>query len=625
MLAARESGANATTQGVSAVLPLSGHPGSVAAGAEALWIPYSDTHIPVRDLPLLHLDLASDNTVGLPIYEGGEIRYLTHVGAELIGTVELAGGRGSGPSAVVALDWRKGQQLGRRQFDGLLGPLVRTGNDLWVLRLRPAALLRLDARTLAPTALPLSLAGGRAGGLAAGDGRVWVTLPDAGEVARIDTSTRSITRAQVGGAPAAVAVAAGIVWVVDPGRGELLRLRPDTLDPIGEPLHLGGRPSSVAATRLTLFVGDAARGTVRRIDLRTGSPIGSPVRVASPSGAEPPLALTPAGNSVWASSFAATKLTRVSERLTTPLRAVPVSEAVRKPAANVLPIPAAGTVVAKLKVPPQGGPVAVGEGAVWALSNVASTLLRIDPTRNTIVAKIPMPPGEDAAAGDGAVWITHPDEHAVSRIDPETNAVSATIPVRGRPAGIALSPGAVWVANPDGPSVDRIDPATNRVVATIPVGRDKLYADHMSLTVRGDAVWVASPTGKRLMRVDRRTNTVTKVATLDFFPCGQLVVAAGSVWSAGADCTDVVERVDSRSGRRMAELWEPHAVGVARGFGSIWVAAADTQNVERIEPRTARVFARVHVGGFPIRLGVGFGSIWVNDDRGRILRIEPTS
>ena len=27
----------------------------------------------------------------------------------------------------------------------------------------------------------------------------------------------------------------------------------------------------------------------------------------------------------------------------------------------------------------------------------------------------------------------------------------------------------------------------------------------------------------------------------------------------------------------------------------------------------------------PVRLGVGFGSIWVNDDNGRVLRIQPTS
>jgi hypothetical protein len=33
--------------------------------------------------------------------------------------------------------------------------------------------------------------------------------------------------------------------------------------------------------------------------------------------------------------------------------------------------------------------------------------------------------------------------------------------------------------------------------------------------------------------------------------------------------------------------------------------------------------ARLPVGGNPVRLAVGFGSVWVNDDNGRVLRIQP--
>jgi streptogramin lyase len=147
----------------------------------------------------------------------------------------------------------------------------------------------------------------------------------------------------------------------------------------------------------------------------------------------------------------------------------------------------------------------------------------------------------------------------------------------------------------------------------------------MSLTTSGGAVWVAIPTGKRIVRIDQRTNEVTAVVKLDFLPCGFIAVAAGSVWSAGADCTSVVARIDPRTRLQTAELTEPHAVGVVRGYGSVWVAALESGNVERIDPRTARVVARAHVGGWPVRLAVGFGSIWVNDDKGRLLRIQPSS
>jgi hypothetical protein len=44
--------------------------------------------------------------------------------------------------------------------------------------------------------------------------------------------------------------------------------------------------------------------------------------------------------------------------------------------------------------------------------------------------------------------------------------------------------------------------------------------------------------------------------------------------------------------------------------------------VDQIDPRTGRLVARLPVGGIPVRLGVGFGSVWVNDDAGRVLRIE---
>jgi hypothetical protein len=68
---------------------------------------------------------------------------------------------------------------------------------------------------------------------------------------------------------------------------------------------------------------------------------------------------------------------------------------------------------------------------------------------------------------------------------------------------------------------------------------------------------------------------------------------------------------------------EPHPVGVGLGFGSVWVAVLDSANVDRIDPRTGRVIAWLPVGGKPIVLAVGFGAVWVNDDDGRVLRIEP--
>jgi len=65
---------------------------------------------------------------------------------------------------------------------------------------------------------------------------------------------------------------------------------------------------------------------------------------------------------------------------------------------------------------------------------------------------------------------------------------------------------------------------------------------------------------------------------------------------------------------------------VVGSFGNNSVLRYDEQTgafVDQIDPHTGRLSARLHVDGVPVRLAVGFGSIWVNDDNGRVLRIQP--
>ena len=294
-------------------------------------------------------------------------------------------------------------------------------------------------------------------------------------------------------------------------------------------------------------------------------------------------------------------------------------------------LPEGGNVVARIRVgravPPvrAGGPLAVGEGAVWAMSNSQATLMRIDPARNAVVARIKVAyPPETVAAGYGGVWLSNPSDDTVTRIDPSTNKVTATVHVGPSPEGIAVSPGAVWVATAGGPSVSRIDPATNRVVATIPVGPKRACcAEHMSVIASPRAVWVAVPYGKRLVRIDPATNRVVAPAALDYEPCGYLAADRTGVWSSGCG-PGVVARVDARTNElTAARVPEVQPAGLDVAFGSVWVADHGSGNVDQIDPRTGRLVARLHVSGLIVRLGAAFGSIWVNDDFGRVLRIKP--
>jgi YVTN family beta-propeller protein len=629
VLARHGSGENATTRGVTATLRVPGHPGSVAAGRDALWLALADTRRPVRDRPLLRLDLAS-GAVEKQILVGGEASYLAHAGNRLLASVEHVGSTGSGPSLIVGLDWRTGRVVVRRQFPGAVGPLAESGQDLWALQVRPAALLRLDPRKLLPKAAALSLSDGQALGLAVGGGYVWATASDAGEVLRIDPASRSVTRASVGGFPVGIAVVAGSVWFVDREHAEIGRLDARTLERVGKPIRVRGEPAWLARAGRYLFVGDAISGTVTRIDTRSGKAVGPPIRVAAPAKAAPALAVSPAENSVWVSSFAASTLTRVSAASSASAPRAVVASSGETPATNTRVLPPGGKVVARIRLgrgaPPPlgGGAMTVGEGAVWAMSDAESTLMRIDPTRNAVVARIKVSPPEATAAGDGAVWLAYPSTNTVSRIDPATNKVMARIHVGPQPAGLALAPGAVWVANAGGPSVSRIDPRTNRVVATIRVGpKLACCSQHVSLTAAPGAVWVAVPNANRIVRIDPATNSVIATVKLPYSPCAFLVANKAGLWSAGGICADVVGRIGPAMKKLTAKLAEPHPVGLVLAFGSVWVAVLDSANVDQIDPQTGRLVARLHVGGTPVRLAVGFGSVWVNDDNGRVLRIQP--
>jgi YVTN family beta-propeller protein len=624
LLATRGTGDHATTRGVAVTLRVPDHPGSVAAGPDALWFALADAQPPIRDRPLLRLDLAS-GAIQRSLLMGGQTRYLLHDGNRLLVSTEHVGGDGSGPSVVTALDWRSGRVLVRRRFPGPIGSLARAGEDVWALQVRPGTLLRLDPVTLAPTAAPLRLSNGRALGLAAGLGYIWATVTDTGDIVRVDPARRTIKRVHVGGSPLGIVVAGGSVWVADSERGEVVRRESQTLGTVGQPIHVGADPAGMETAGRYLFVGDANGGTVTRIDFVSGKRTGSPIRIAEAATDAPAFAFAPSGRSVWVSSFASNTLTRISATPSAaPARAVTASSSV-PPSKAALALPRAGKVVAEIPVPPGGGAITAGEGAVWAVSDATSTLMRIDPVTNRVVKEIKIDSVGDAVAGHGAVWLSHPDEDTVSRIDARTTKVSATIHVGWRPAGVAISPDAVWVANAYVPSVSRIDPATNRVVATIKVGPALVCcADHMGLIAAAGSVWVAVPMGNRIVRIDQATNEVTEIVKLPYSPCAYMAAVESALWSAGGICADLVARIDPRTKKLTAKQYEPHPVGVAFAFGRVWVAVLDSGNVDQIDPRTGRVAARLPVGGKPVRLVVGFGSIWINDDKGRVLRISPS-
>jgi DNA-binding beta-propeller fold protein YncE len=615
VLATRDTGVRTTTTGIAERLHLPGHPGAVAAGSDAVWLALADTRSPVRDEPLLRFDLASGRLQD-PLHFDGQASYLLHDRETLLASVEHVGVRAGGPSSIVALDWHSGDVIRTRPFPAFVGPLAASGDHLWALEVNPATLLRLDRSTLRPTAAPLSLSAWQGQGLAAGDGYVWATVPETGDVLRIDPRTGEISRAHVGGFPDGVAVIGRTVWFARRDRGEVARLAPGTLRPVGSPIHVGGDPTWLARAGSYLLVGDAAGGVVRRVDVRSLVVSGLPIRVAANADAEPVFPGAAASGSVWVGDFASRTLIRISTS--------------GEPSTHGVGLPPAAKVVATIRLghgrpaPSGGGAFAIGEGAVWAVNSAESTLMRIDPGRNTVVARVKVPPTEDMAAGDGAVWLTNPQQDTVTRVDTDRNAVASTIHVGFQPLGIAVTPGAVWVADAGGPSVGVIDPRTNKLVKTISIGSPTVCcSEHMSLTVGPSGVWVEVPNEHALVRIDPVTRKRTGTVRLPYCDLGAIVVDSTTVWSDGGTCSPVVGKVALDARRLTGELYEPHPVGLGFASGSVWVALVEVGDVDRIDPATARVTARLHVGGYPVRIAVGFGSVWVEDDNGRVLRLQP--
>jgi virginiamycin B lyase len=296
-------------------------------------------------------------------------------------------------------------------------------------------------------------------------------------------------------------------------------------------------------------------------------------------------------------------------------------------------------VIANVAIPEGTGGLAVGEGAVWALSWSKWSLMRIDPHGNAITGRVTLkpanacPPAPDTcgsvAAGNGAVWVVMRTDNVVARVDPKTSKVTAMIPVGKDPQGIATSPGAVWVANNGAPSVSRIDPATNQVVATIPVGpASACCSDHIGLTAGIGSVWVNVPNLHSVVRIDQDTNAVTATISSSLKetdePCGSTAVSETAVWVAGAHCGSVITRIDPRTNKPSGKIKgavSPINVGLA--YGSLWVTDLDARSVLRIDLRTRRIVGILPVSGIPVLLTVGFGSIWVRDDTGHVLRIAP--
>lgn len=213
--------------------------------------------------------------------------------------------------------------------------------------------------------------------------------------------------------------------------------------------------------------------------------------------------------------------------------------------------------------------VVVAAGSVWVSHETHLTtidappqrLFRLDPATGDVIATFPTGPGA-IAAGDGSIWLAGRTE--ILRIDPRRNVVVARIdtgPV-GDNYAISVGEGAGWVASTAG--VRKIDLGLNQVVTTVPGGA-------WEVTVGGGSVWAF--TGAEVTRIDAASNDV--VATIgDVPPLEELVWAGEMLWAVGPpDATEqaFLLGIDPATNRVASRVPLGNGgAGLAVGLGSVW-------------------------------------------------------
>ncbi len=250
------------------------------------------------------------------------------------------------PDSVALLDPASGELIA--QAPGRRTALLRFGADdsLWSMT-RDGTLERIDLESHEVTR---SLGVGvHPGGLAVGEGSVWVTDADSPTLLRVDARYGSVDKialsAKSGGA-GGVSVGAGSVWVAQ-GESRVLRIEPRT----GRVVHRFDVPyaSDVVQGDGKAWVVSGSAGIVRRVDPPTNQITGS-VRV------QPEICCAAVGGGfVWI--------------VTKDNRTVWKFSGLANPS----------TPLASVKLAGAGDGLAYGDGALWATTGAAGAVTRIDP------------------------------------------------------------------------------------------------------------------------------------------------------------------------------------------------------------------------------------------------------
>jgi YVTN family beta-propeller protein len=266
----------------------------------------------------------------------------------------------------------------------------------------------------------------------------------------------------------------------------------------------------------------------------------------------------------------------------------------------------------------------------------ADSLVRIDPTTNTVRETIPVGRTASAVAVDGGhVWVTSFGDGNVWRINPKSKDV-LRVPTRGSPTDVAAARGKVLVANGPQQSIVAFDADGNASPAATLGGQNNIGS--LRVAAGPGAFWFADPTrhvvGKvqpELQGTDSvveipvpqdRTSLTAEYESFDGFAFGE-----GAVWVTGDALGHELWRIDPATNGIAARIPLPFVpAGMAAGEGAVWVTSLLDDTVVRVDPATNRILGSIRVGRGASSVATGNGAVWVaNSIDGTVSRIDPAT
>ena len=270
--------------------------------------------------------------------------------------------------------------------------------------------------------------------------------------------------------------------------------------------------------------------------------------------------------------------------------------------------------------------LAIGFGSVWVAVPKSNELVRVDPARNAVQARVPVDkePCYGIGIGLDRVWVLNCQSQTLTRVDPKINKVDLRVPVKIDQAGegsIAVDARSVWFVTNDygyASTLTQVDAKTGHTVKRIAVGKDSAV-----VKTGFGSVWVVSSGEGRVYRVDPNRGKVTAMIAVAASP-RFATVGAGSLWVL-SQSDGSVARIDPLTNKVKAVIAAqvPGAGGeICYGGGFIWVTMNGTP-VTRIDPARNRVVDKYGNYQKADAIRYGFGAVWVSDHgKGDLWRID---